>query len=132
MTAVSADYLKYSDIPATDSKIWETLTRYARSVDSIGIWIDGTKENIVKTATIFGGAILLMALAAVSSADDDPKYPAYHFEPKVIVPAAVGAAEDISVKAESPQADSRYPAAYFEPKVIYQDKESIDKLQKEQ
>ncbi|MGX2031030.1 MULTISPECIES: hypothetical protein [Methylocaldum] len=77
--------------------------------------LDGTGVSIVRNAIIFGG--FLLAVSSVGWAGDDPRYPAYDFEPKVIISAPEGATGDSS-KAESPEPDSRYPAAYFEPKVI--------------
>lgn len=99
--------------------------------------------NIVKNAVLFGG--FLLALSSVCLAADDERYPAYDFQPKVIISApdegrgGGSAAEspqrdpkypaayfepEVVVRApeESPQPDPRYPAAYFEPKVIYQEK----------
>jgi len=79
--------------------------------------VDGTGVSIVRNAIIFGSSIVLTVFASVSAARDDQRYPAYDFEPTVIVPAPE-TAKSLPAKAESPQPDSRYPAAYFEPKVI--------------
>jgi hypothetical protein len=64
----------------------------------------------------------LLAAAGAVQASDDSKYPAAHFEPKVIYTDAqlVG----VSHAGESRKADPKFPAAYFEPKVIYQDKDA--------
>jgi len=79
--------------------------------------IDGTGVSIVRNAIIFSSSIILMAFASVSGARDDARYPAYDFEPEVII-RAPETAESVPSEAESPQPDPRYPAAYFEPKVI--------------
>lgn len=101
----------------------------------------------MRNAIVIGGSIVLTTFVSVSAAGDDERYPAYHFEPKVIVPAPEAAAKEESLqpdprypayrfepkvivpaKEESPQPDPRHPAYHFEPKVIYQDKEAIGEL----
>jgi hypothetical protein len=84
---------------------------YARSIVVMRGKPDGTGVSIVRNAVLFGGFVLV--LSSVCLAGDDERYPAYDFEPKVIVSAPEGASA-----AESPQRDSKYPAAYFEPEVI--------------
>jgi hypothetical protein len=73
--------------------------------------------SIVRNAIIVSSSILVMAFASVSVARDDARYPAYDFEPEVIIQAPE-TATGVQSEAESPQPDPRYPAAYFEPKVI--------------
>ncbi|BBA33408.1 hypothetical protein sS8_1448 [Methylocaldum marinum] len=109
---------------------------------------DDKGVSIVRKTIIFGGT--LMAVSAIGLATDDNRYPAYDFQPSVIVPAPeegggvpskeVGTQRDAkypaayfeptviipaseeATKEEAPQPDPRYPAYHFEPKVIYQEK----------
>lgn len=63
---------------------------------------------------------------APAFAGDDPKHPAYDFQPRIIIPAADASASTHNAhhagdSAAATPVDSRYPAANFIPKVIYLD-----------
>jgi hypothetical protein len=76
---------------------------------------DDKGVSIVRKTIIFGG--ILMAVSSIGLAADDERYPAYDFQPRVIIPAPEEAG-GASSKEVSAQPDARYPAAYFEPTVI--------------
>ncbi|BBL72755.1 hypothetical protein [Methylogaea oryzae] len=79
-----------------------------------------------KLLTITLSAVLApVILAAPAFAGDDPKHPAYDFQPTILQKADPSAASSSSASssssdsAQASEADPKYPGAYFTPKVLY-------------
>lgn len=78
-----------------------------------------------KLLTITLSAILApVFLAAPAFASDDPKHPAYDFQPSILQKADESASSSpassaSSESAQASEADPKYPGAYFTPKLLY-------------
>ena len=86
----------------------------------------------MKTPLIIGiFTVAITLIPGISSAkNDDSKYPATNFQPKIIYQdkEAIKALDSEKYPGEKSAYDPKYPATNFEPKVLYQDKEAVSGL----